>query len=139
MGQYSFTPPKKKPEEVSEAWRGIGCILIIVVPIISWFSGTQLVNYALTHHMSIPPELLGRPGLPDIINRSYGLRVVFGPLAQTQNLYANLLAALICLIVISSLTSLIYAVVARIMNPDSYGPTDAPPPKRKLARKTKIR
>jgi hypothetical protein len=139
MGTYSGMPSKKKSQEVSEAGRGIGCLLIIVIPIISFFIGTQLVNYAVTHNISLPRELLGKQVLPDLINRSYGLRAVFGPLAQIPNLYANLLAGLICLIVISSLISLIYAVVARIMNPDSYGPTDAPPPKRKLARKTKIR
>ena len=142
MGRYSGTPSQRgsltnKPQEVSGVWRGIGCVLMIVVPIISLFIGTQLVDYALTHHLPVPPELLGRPVLPDFINKSYGLSFVFGPLARIQNLYASLFAALICLVLISSLISLIYAVVYRVMNPYRYGPTDAPPPRRNPAKKSR--
>ena len=142
MGRYSGTSSQRdssrnKDQENSGVWRGIGCILIIVVPIISLFVGTQLVNYAMTNNIALPRELLGRPVLPDLIKNSYGLYFVFGPLEKIQNLYASLFAAFVCLVLISSLISLIYAFVYRIVNPYRYGPTDAPPPKRRPEKKSR--
>jgi hypothetical protein len=137
MGKYTFTAPTNKPKEPPAIWRGIGCILIIVVPIISLFIGTQLVNYALANNIALPRELLGRPVLPDLIKNSYGLYFVFGPLEKIQNLYAILFASFVCLVLISSLISMVYAVVYRIVNPYRYGPTDAPPPKKGPAKKSR--
>jgi hypothetical protein len=142
MGRYSGTSSQRessvrKPQEPHAIWRGIGCVLMIVVPVLSMAIGTQIVKYALANKISVPVEFLGKVSMPGFIYNSFALRAIFKPLTEIQNLYANLVAGLICMILISSLISLIYAVAYRIANPYRYGPTDAPPPKRKVAKKSR--
>ena len=142
MGRYSGTSSQRessvrKPEEPHAIWRGIGCVLMIIVPILSMAIGTEIVKYALAKKIPIPYEFLGKASLPGIIYKSTVLRSIFLPLTEIQNLYANLIAGIICLVLLSSLISLGYAVAYRIANPYRYGPTDAPPPKRKVAKKSR--
>jgi len=140
MGRYGQNYQKetsnRNPEEPHFIWRGIGCVLMLVVPLISWVLSVQIVNYMLRKGYLIPTELLGRPTLPAFI-KGTGLYALLSPLANTNNLYAYLFFTLICIFVISSVISLIYAAVYRMANPYRYGPTDAPPPKRSPKKKSR--
>jgi hypothetical protein len=111
--------------------------MIFVIPAISIVSGIQTVNFALANKWKIPFELRGFPVLPDIVYKSTGLMTIFSPLAKVNNLYAYIVASVIYLMVISSVISLIYAVVYRIANPNRYGPFDAPPPKARAKKKSR--
>jgi hypothetical protein len=134
MGRYTGPSLQKessvhKPKEPHPIWRGIGCLMMVIVPAISILIGNGIVKYALDNHWRLPPQLLGYPQLPDIIYKSSGLKAIFIPLARIPNLYAYILASIICIMLISTVISMIYAVVYRIANPYRYGPLDAPPPK----------
>jgi hypothetical protein len=142
MARYSGTSSQRessiKSKETSGIWRGIGCVLMVVVPVISMVIGTEVVKYAIVNRLfPIPDELLGYPVLPAFINQSFGLHYVFGPLAKIRNFYAYVVAGIICMIAISSVISMGYAIAYRIANPDPYGPTDAPPPRRKIEKKSR--
>jgi hypothetical protein len=52
-------------------------------------------------------------------------------LTRVQNLYAYIVVSLICMALISTVISMIYAVIYRIVNPVRYGPLDEPPSRRK--------
>ncbi len=140
MGKYGISSQRetsvRKPEEPHYMWRGLGCLLMIIVPLISWALSVQIVNSMLKNGYSLPVGLLGRPGLPAFI-RGTGLNAMLLPLFSTNNLYAYLLFTVICIIVISSVFSLVYAIVYRVVNPYRYGPTDAPPPKRNPKKKSR--
>jgi hypothetical protein len=134
MGRYSGPSLQRessvrKPKQPHPIWRGIGCLMMVIIPAISIVIGNGIVKYGLDQHWRFPPQLLGFPQLPDIIYKSSGLKTIFVPLTRIPNLYAYILVSILCMMLISSVISLIYAVVYRIANPNRYGPLDAPPSK----------
>jgi hypothetical protein len=142
MGKYSGSSTQRessisKPKETPLIWRGIGCLMMVIIPAISIIAGNEIVKYALENKWRIPYQLLGVPHLPDIIYKSSGLKAIFVPLTKIPNLYAYILASFTCMVLISSLISLAYAVAYRVANPNRYGPTDAPPPKVRITKKSR--
>ena len=132
MGRYSGSTTLKesslhKKKEPHGIWRGIGCAMMVIVPAISILIGIQIVNTALENKWRMPSQLLGYPQLADIIYKIGGLRELLVPLTRVQNLYAYIVVCLICMALISTVISMIYAVIYRIVNPVRYGPLDEPP------------
>ena len=140
MGKYRSNSVKR--ETVREdgphvIWRGIGCLMLLVIPVISWAAGVETIKYGLKHGWPIPFELLGAVTLPDLFYKSNGLMIILGPILPTQNFYAYLTATFLYMIMIGGVISLVYAVTYRIVGPSRYGPTDAPPPKIKTKKYTR--
>lgn len=100
--------------------------MMVVIPAISIFIGNGIVDFAVANKWRIPSELLGYPQIPDLLYKSAGLKPYLY-LLKIQNLYAYIVASIICMVLISSLISLGYAIVYRIANPHRYGPLDEPP------------
>jgi len=135
MGKYSGSSTLKessvrKPTEPHGIWQGIGCLMMIIIPAISILIGIEVVNIALANKIRMPSQLLGYPQLPDILYKSAGLRTYL-PMLRIQNLYAYIVASLICMVLISIIISMIYALIYRILNPERYGPLDEPPSRKK--------
>lgn len=102
----SIIPP------VHPVWRGIGCFLLILLPIVS-FAGAKLLVQANNRQrwVQIPTELKDSFFLPVIG------RLIFADLAVT-----------VILIVIGfALLTAAYAVFYRILGISRYGPLDSPP------------
>ena len=102
----SIIPP------VHPVWRGIGCFLLILLPIVS-FAGAKLLVQANNRQrwVQIPTELRDSVFLPVIG------RLIFADLAVT-----------VILIVIGfALLTAAYAVFYRILGISRYGPLDSPP------------
>ena len=140
MGKYSTstrTPPRQKPQGPHEIWRGIGCLMILIIPVISMAAGVATINYAIEQRWPIPYQLLGAPTLPGFFYKSGGLLQIFGPLTKIQNLYAFIATGVLYMILIGGVISVIYALMYRFIGPSRYGPTDAPPPKIKTKRYTR--
>ena len=142
MGRYTGSSSQqgssaRKPKQPHGVWRGIGCLMMIIIPAISILIGIQFVNAALANRWLMPTALLGYPQLPAIVYKFGGLSALLIPLARTQNLYAYIVASLAFIFLISAVVSLIYAVVYRIVNPERYGPMDEPPPKVKAKKYTR--
>jgi len=140
MGKYSSSSrqaPKPKREETHIIWRGIGCLMMIIIPAISIASAIEIINYGLAHNWAIPYQLLGYITLPDIFYKSSGLMIIFGPLTRIPNLYAYAGTSLLFIVLLGGTISVIYAAVYRMVGPSRWGPTDAPPPKIKTKRYTR--
>ena len=136
MGKYSGSSTLRessvrKPQQPHGIWRGIGCLMMIIIPAISILIGIQIVDTALANKMRMPSQLLGYPQLPDFVYKIVGLRELLVPLTRMQNLYLYIVVIIICMVLISTVISMIYAVVYRIVNPVRYGPLDEPPSRRK--------
>ncbi|MDD2922175.1 MAG: hypothetical protein PHQ36_07805 [Anaerolineales bacterium] len=130
MGKYTKRAPEKyveKDHTKSLAWRGIGCLLMIVVPALSIAGALLTINSSLAGY--IPFEFMGYPVLPNYLFATPGLTAIFAPIANTQNLYAVIAISIVYTVMIGGVISLVYAVIYRIANPHRYGPLDAPPPK----------
>ena len=63
---YSSKPPDpyKSGEQIHPVWRGIGCILVVIIPIMAYLLSHELVEGPLLSF--IPRELIYTPNLPDL-------------------------------------------------------------------------
>jgi hypothetical protein len=106
---YSQQPqenPAKRP--VHPVWRGIGCGLMIIIPIISYVAADFLVTNASTFKwMIIPGEMI--------------IRDFKDPLILVRIFYALILIVALYLIL-----TIVTFVINRFFGPSRYGPYDIP-------------
>lgn len=132
MGKYSTNSrivKKPKPEGLHVIWRGIGCLMMLIIPAIAISAAYETINYGIQSHWAIPYQLLGTPRLPELFYKSNGLMIILSPIINTPNFYAYVALSFLYILVIGGVISVIYAMVYRAIGPSRYGPTDAPPPK----------
>jgi hypothetical protein len=137
MGKYTSyarQKPKIKRGQVHPIMRGIGCLLFVIVPIISYGSAVLLVKYGASQGWPIPPDWLGAPSIPDLLWRLQGLQVILRYLQAQTNLMANLIFALAIAILIFGVMAMVYGFIFKLLGPPQYGPTDAPPIRVKVKR-----
>ena len=115
-------------------WRGIGCVMMLVIPVMSAAIAYEVINYGLNNNWPIPFQLLGTPRYPDLFYRSSGMMIILSPITAIRHFYAYAVGTLIFMILIGGVMSLIYAFVYRMVGPAQYGPLDAPPPNIKIKR-----
>jgi hypothetical protein len=137
MGKYSsYSHQKEKPRNVGvhPVMRGIGCIMIILVPILSYGIAVLLVNYGFSHGWPIPPNWYGPPTIHPLLLRLEGLRPIWDFLIQQDNLIANLIFTVAIIVVIGGIMSVIYGYMYTLFGPPRYGPMDVPPIRIKVKR-----
>ncbi|MCJ7585537.1 MAG: hypothetical protein MUO30_12315 [Anaerolineales bacterium] len=129
MGKYSkYTrqqPPRSR--EAHPIWRGIGCILILIVPLLSFAGAALLVNYGLSQGWPIPSEWLGYIKFPDWVWKIPFLTSIAGPIANYNNLKAVLAFFVVVLALLMGVYSTLYAIIYRGLGPPRYSAVDAPP------------
>jgi hypothetical protein len=137
MGKYSTLnrqPQKPRNLGVHPVMRGIGCIMIIVVPILAYGIAVLLVNYGFSHGWPIPPNWYGPPTIHPLLLRLDGLRPIWDFLIQQDNLIANLIFTVAIIVVIGGIMSVIYGYMYTLFGPPRYGPMDVPPIRIKVKR-----
>ena len=128
---------QKTPKEPHYIWRGIGCLMVLIIPTISIVAGNETVKYAVTNNWAIPYQLTLTVRLPKIFYATAGLRTIFEPLSDIPYLYLHIATSILYMVLISGFISVIYAAVYRMVGPERYGPTDAPPSKIKVTKKSR--
>jgi hypothetical protein len=116
MGKYdrTFVQPEmaRKPTEVHPIWRGIGCLLMILLPILSYASAVLLVRENFQQRwVQIPYELTRSIFLP-YVGRIY---------------FLDIAVAVLLAILGFSMLMVLYSIIARVVGPPRYGPYDVPP------------
>ena len=114
--------------------RGIGCIMMVVVPILAYGLAVMLVNYGASRGWPIPPGWYGQISIYPLLLRLQGLRPVWDFLLRQNNLVANLVFALTLIVIIGGIMSVLYGYIYTLFGPPRYGPQDAPPIRRKVKR-----
>jgi hypothetical protein len=130
MGRYTSyqrEKPKAKRNEVHPVMRGIGCILLVLVPILAYGTAVYIVDYGVRRGWPIPFTWLGMVNLPPLLLKLTGLSVVWNFLQAQNNLTANLVFALVITILIFGILSIVYGFTYKLFGPPEYGPTDMPP------------
>jgi hypothetical protein len=130
MGRYSSyqkQKPKVNRNEVHPVMRGIGCILLVLVPILAYGTAVYLVDYSVRKGLPIPASWLGIINIPPLLLKLEGLTVIWNFLQAQNNLAANLVFAFAMMILIFGILAIIYGVTYRLFGPPEYGPTDMPP------------
>jgi len=115
-------------------WRGIGCLIMLLVPALSLGISVLLIEMALSLGIQLPPGLLGYPLMPNILFRVPGLVPILNWIHSINNLYAILVGAFAIAIILASLLALGYAFLYRLVGPPRYSPIDAPPSRVKVKR-----
>jgi hypothetical protein len=131
---YNRTPSKPRNVGVHPVMRGIGCIMIVVVPILAYGLAVLLVNYGATHGWPIPPGWFGTPTFHPLLWRLQGLQPVLQFLQAQNNLQANIIFAIALTVLIGGIMSVIYGYTYTLFGPPRYGPQDAPPIRIKVKR-----
>ena len=107
--------------------RGIGCIMMIVVPILAYGIALLLVNYGIGHGWAIPPSWLQPMTIHPLLFRLRGLTPLWNFLLVQDNLLAIVVFTIAIMVVIGGLMSIIYGYIYSLFGPPQYGPQDAPP------------
>ena len=121
---------KTKPgSTVHPIWRGIGCMMLILIPLISYAAADVFSEIA--------PEIT----IMDIrvfpySSEMYGTFYPFREIGILPQLWRfgfipiNIVFTIMFTVIGFMIFSLVYAVVFRVSGPPKYGPTDAPPPRK---------
>ncbi len=123
MGKYSrlsrTTSSEPRPWRIHPIWRGIGCILFLIAPILAYFIADLLVQMAMEKSWYPIPAELAR-----------SLKVPYTDLTM-NHFYANLMVTAVLLLLGFAIVMVIYSIVYAILGPKKYGPVDSPPIRRK--------
>ena len=137
MGRYT-SYQRRKPTaqrgQIHPVMRGIGCVLMAIVPFLSYAIAILLVNYGIRKGWPLPPDWLGTPTIPALLLKLSGLRVIFDFLQRQTKLLANLVFAIAVAVLIFGVISIVYGFMFKLMGPPEYGPTDVPPVRVKTKR-----
>ena len=139
MGKYSSVKKKEVIRDRSPhaIWRGIGCIMFILIPVLSIAIGVEVTNYGLENKWRLPYQLLGYPAMPEFFRMSNAIWAVTSPIRGIENFYAYALISFVTMLVLGALISVVYSFVFQIVGPARYGPTDVPPIKIKNMKKSR--
>lgn len=137
MGKYTTykkTPPKPRNLGVHPVMRGIGCIMMIVVPVLAYGIALFLVDYGIRQGWPLPPSWLEPVSIHPLLLNLRGLEPVWNFLLRQDNLIAVLVFTIATIVVIGGLMSVLYGYIYTLFGPPQYGPQDAPPIRVKVKR-----
>ena len=127
MGNYNrYQFERKRKSEQNPIWRGIGCILMVALPLVTFvltllaippIAATGLVPFQLLGYINFSAWVFRTPGLSDIAIFIRGI----------NNLWLGVMVFFIILLLLSGVASLIYVSVLQVVGPARYSEKDAPP------------
>lgn len=131
MGKYTSRvrkPSMPKRNTVNPYMRGIGCLLMLIVPVFSYGVGDLLAGQGFGYQV-IPREWYGYLTVPAWMANLAGLNFVMRFLAGIPHLAATLAIAVIVMIIVGGILSVIFGWMYSLLAPSQYGPTDVPLPR----------
>ena len=130
MGRYSsHVRENAQPiaREVHPIWRGIGCLIILIVPFLS-YGVTAITLPMFKSRGLVPRDLIVTSRLPDWMwSINPGLTSWLQGIVGSPDFLPTVILLLIYIMIIGSLFSVIYSMIYRMARPRRYGPMDAPP------------
>jgi hypothetical protein len=131
MGHYDrYQDRSIKRRETSPIWRGIGCILLVVLPLITYALTSIAVPFVITTKY-VPQELQGYAKFPAWISRVPVLNGIAGFLGIINDLWLKITIFIVILVLLTGSFSLVYVAILQVIGPPRYGTIDAPPSKHK--------
>lgn len=128
---YSSQQYKKdqqaRPWKINPAWRGIGCVLFLLIPIMSWVGATMVLQSNL--RLPLPNELARPVVIPyiHVTELDKIIRSVNQFFAASGFVFGQLFFTIILMVVGFGLMAFIYSLLYKIAGPPRYGPFDVPP------------
>ena len=132
--KYQHASPRKK--EMHPIWRGIGCILIVIIPLMA-FGLMLVIAPAIIKTGLVPYQLLGYVHFPVWAFRFHITSVIAIFIGSLNNLWFNIIVFFVMLLILAGITSLLYSALYQVVGPARYTPLDAPPSKFKSKKYTR--
>lgn len=128
MGKYgSFKQEMyKRPYDVHPVWRGIGCIMMILIPLIAIVGSMVTIDEGTKAGWPIPYELLGYPRLPAMAYQIPVIDNIAIAISSVNNLYGIIAISLVFMIIGFAFISMFYSFAYKMIGPPRYTPLDAP-------------
>jgi hypothetical protein len=128
MSKYiQYRQARPKPRGIHPIWRGIGCLMMLIIPALSFGAAMLTVDAIWTR---LPYWMLAPVYLPLFMyNYLPDLTRLLAPVLAKERLVAYLIFTLFLIIFMSGILSVAYAILYKIIGPSPYSPVDAPPPK----------
>ena len=151
MSKSKFSVEKKQDVvgDVHPIWSGIGCVMLILIPVLAFAGSCLLVNsigsvqafLRKSPYMDDTVDIMGwMPGLanliPQIAPHLIKLKTSLG-IPAIPYFWGKLAISVIFAVIGFGLYGVLYAIIYRISAPSRYGPMDAPPKRYKKKRKFK--
>lgn len=137
MGKYAkFQRKSPVKRGLNPIWRGIGCILIVTVPLLAYWL-MVLFSPLIIATGKVPYQLLGSVHLPEWVFR---VRILAGLalfITSINNLWMNIITFFVMVLILTAVASLLYSMVYALIGPARYTPQDAPPSKHKAKKYTR--
>lgn len=133
MGKYQTGVRRDEPRAKGPPpiWRGIGCLLIVLVPILSYAAADLSLPFFQGQGL-VPRELLVTPQAPEWLWVAPAVAQAFQFLFGRPGILAILVLMFFYILFIGGIMSLLYAYMYQLAAPSRYGPMDAPPPRIKV-------
>ena len=140
MGKYDYFKRAQESDtkkEVHAVWRGIGCLLNILTPIISGAAAMLVVEYGKSHGWAFLSQLGGYFRFSPVFYRIAFVKVAANYISSIPDFKALALFFVVFMLLFSSIFSIINAVLYRTFGPPRYSRLDAPAPRVKTKRYTR--
>jgi hypothetical protein len=128
MAKYSKFAQQdyKRPYDVHPIWRGIGCIMIILIPALSIIAAMVLIDEGLKRGWPLPIEMLGFIQFPPTVYQIPVINNFARTISSIPNLLGIIVFSIMILIIASGLMSFLYSALYRVFGPPRYTALDAP-------------
>jgi hypothetical protein len=113
---------RARPWKIHPVWRGIGCVMLILIPIMS-YAGAVLLVEANFEQRWLP------------LSRDFTRTVAVPLLGEIPHLYGNLIVAALLSLLGFGILMVIYSLMYAAVGPPRYGPLDSPPDRWKARRR----
>lgn len=135
MSRYNPAMKQQLPrsEGPHPIWRGLGCAISVIVPVISYAGAALLIEAGGALGWPIPYQLMGRPVITPLLWKITSLAPLWAFIQSQNNLYAILSLAILLTIILEAFISISYALMYRSAVP-RYRPLDVPRPDIKVKR-----
>ena len=139
MSKYNKYERKRpeSPYKIHPVWTGIGCLMIIIVPIMSGAAAQLLVDLGHQQGWGIMYSLGGNLALPAMLYTTPYISPVADYLSSIPDFSALVLFFLIVVLILSGVLSFAYSLVYRVIGPPRYTSEDEPAPRIKTKRYTR--
>jgi hypothetical protein len=125
---FQFAQEERK-WEVHPVWRGIGCALMVIVPILSYLGAAEFVRANQRGRwLPVPPDVAGTIDFSPVSRLVPALSSLVKNLDQVY--YMDLIMTVVFTVIAFGLLTVVYSIFYRAAGPERYGPTDAPPIKK---------
>lgn len=124
---------QERPWTVHPVWRGLGCVMLIVIPIMAYAGASLLIDMNMEQNWGFPISTEFSRTVP--INIPIPIPNIPDINFEVPHLFGNLLLGGVLMLLGFGILMVFYALLYSMMGPSRKGPLDADPvrtpPKRK--------